>query len=263
MDFDDSIGESKNIRYQHRGVKDILKSLLETPLGFHQIFVYPNIDMLREVYFHYIKILLEDENEIVIYLPYYERTDSAKNVLYSSSNNINNSDISSSSNIDENKNKDLAIKDVDRYINNGSLVIIDSDKAFSNVKEEESITKTKAESNHQIDKDNHTITCNNCTNNFLSLVRMSIYHAQRLRKEGITIIAEYGLIYNNNNNNNKNKDDAFEDLLELEKSIPYYFDKIQIRQICLYNQKDFFDRFTKKQKKEILDLHSRSIIMVE
>jgi hypothetical protein len=89
---------------------------------------------------------------------------------------------------------------------------------------------------------------------------MSANHANKLRKEGITIIVEYGFIYNNNKNN---KHETFVYLLELEKSIPYFFDKIQIRQICLYNQKDFFHRFTKQQKKEILDLHSRSIIMVE
>jgi hypothetical protein len=89
---------------------------------------------------------------------------------------------------------------------------------------------------------------------------MSANHANKLRKEGITIIVEYGFIYNNNKNN---KHETFVYLLELEKSILYFFDKIQIRQICLYNQKDFFHRFTKQQKKEILDLHSRSIIMVE
>jgi hypothetical protein len=117
---------------------------------------------------------------------------------------------------------------------------------------------------------------------------MSANHANKLRKEGITIIVEYGFIYNNNKNNKhetfvylleleksipyffiylleleKSIPYFFVYLLELEKSIPYFFDKIQIRQICLYNQKDFFHRFTKQQKKEILDLHSRSIIMVE
>ena len=51
---------------------------------------------------------------------------------------------------------------------------------------------------------------------------MSLYHINKLRKEGITIIADYGFIYNNN------KKDKFEDLLELEKSIPYFFESIKI-----------------------------------
>jgi len=254
MNFD-NIDDIQNIKYQHRGIKEILKSLLETPIGIHQIFVYPNIEMLREIYFHYIKKLLDNNNELIIFLPYYETTESVKKVLSSFSIENNNN------NIEQNKYKDkkntTVIEDINRYINNGSLVIIDSEKAFSNVQELE--TKT----NGQSDKDNtitHANSSNtNSNNNFLSLLRMSMYHINKLRKEGITIISDYGFIYNNNNN----KNDKFEDLLELEKSIPYFFDNIKIRQICLYNQKDFFHKFTKQQKKEILDLHSRSIMMMD
>ena len=254
MNFD-NIDDIQNIEYQNRGIKEILKSLLETPIGIHQIFVYPNIDMLRKLYFHYIKSLLDNNNEIIIFLPYYETAESVKKVLSSFSIDYNNDDI-----IDQNKyidKKDTVIEDVNRYINNGSLVIIDSEKAFSNAQEIETITKT----NDQIDKDNtitHANSSNtNRNNNFLSLIRMSLYQINKLRKEGITIIADYGFIYNNN------KKDKFENLIELEKSIPYFFDNIKIRQICLYNQKDFFHKFTKQQKKEILDLHSRTIIMID
>ena len=255
MNFDNT-DDIQNIKYQHRGIKEILKSLLETPIGIHQIFVYPNIEMLREIYFHYIKKLLDNNNEIIIFLPYYETTESVKKVLSSFSIEYNNNN-----NIEQNKYKDkkdtTVIEDINRYINNGSLVIIDSEKAFSNVHELE--TKT----NGQSDKDNVITQANssntNSNNNFLSLLRMSMSQINKLRKEGITIIADYGFMYNNNNN----KKYKYEDLLELEKSIPYFFDNIKIRQICLYNQKDFFHKFTKQQKKEILDLHSRSIMMMD
>jgi hypothetical protein len=250
----DKIDDIQNIEYQNRGIKEILKSLLETPIGIHQIFVYPNIDMLRKLYFHYIKSLLDNNNEIIIFLPYYETAESVKKVLSSFSIDYNNDIIDQNKYIDK---KDTVIEDVNRYINNGSLVIIDSEKAFSNAQEIETITKT----NDQIDKDNtitHANSSNtNRNNNFLSLVRMSLYQINKLRKEGITIIADYGFIYNNN------KKEKFENLIELEKSIPYFFDNIKIRQICLYNQKDFFHKFTKQQKKEVLDLHSRTIIMID
>ena len=250
----DNIDDIQNIEYQNRGIKEILKSLLETPIGIHQIFVYPNIDMLRKLYFHYIKSLLDNNNEIIIFLPYYETAESVKKVLSSFSIDYNNDIIDQNKYIDK---KDTVIEDVNRYINNGSLVIIDSEKAFSNAQEIETITKT----NDQIDKDNtitHANSSNtNRNNNFLSLVRMSLYQMNKLRKEGITIIADYGFIYNNN------KKEKFENLIELEKSIPYFFDNIKIRQICLYNQKDFFHKFTKQQKKEVLDLHSRTIIMID
>ena len=205
MDVDGDVDDAKNhIIYQHKGVKEILKALLQTPIGIHQIVVYPNnIEILREMYFHYIKNLLENSNEIVIFFPYYETADSVKNVLSSftinkSSSRINDIDANEEKN---NKNRKDVTIDIKRYINNGSLVIIDSNKTFSN-EEERTI-------NNQSNK-YETINSNN---NFASLVRMSLYHAKRLKKEGITILADYGLI---------SEKKEYEDLLELEKSIPHF-----------------------------------------
>jgi hypothetical protein len=246
MNVDDDVNDAiNNIIYQHKGVKEILKALLQTPIGIHQIVVYPNnIDMLREMYFHYIKKLLEDNNEIVIFFPYYETADSVKNVLSSStinksSNSIKNTDANEEKN--NNNKKDVTIE-VKRYINNGSLVIIDSDKTFSS--EERTI-------NYRGNKYDRIIQSNN---NFASLVRMSLYHAKKLKKEGITILADYGLI---------SEKKEYEELLELEKSIPLFFDSIKIKQICLYRQNNFFNKFTRQQQKELLDLHSRSIMMID
>ena len=246
MNVDDDVNDAiNNIIYQHKGVKEILKALLQTPIGIHQIVVYPNnIDMLREMYFHYIKKLLEDNNEIVIFFPYYETADSVKNVLSSStinksSNSIKNTDANEEKN--NNNKKDVTIE-VKRYINNGSLVIIDSDKTFSS--EERTI-------NYLGNKYDRIIQSNN---NFASLVRMSLYHAKKLKKEGITILADYGLI---------SEKKEYEELLELEKSIPLFFDSIKIKQICLYRQNNFFNKFTRQQQKELLDLHSRSIMMID
>ena len=246
MNVDDDVNDAiNNIIYQHKGVKEILKALLQTPIGIHQIVVYPNnIDMLREMYFHYIKKLLEDNNEIVIFFPYYETADSVKNVLSSStinksSNSIKNTDANEEKN---NINKKDVTIEIKRYINNGSLVIIDSDKTFSS--EERTI-------NYRGNKYDRIIQSNN---NFASLVRMSLYHAKKLKKEGITILADYGLI---------SEKKEYEELLELEKSIPLFFDSIKIKQICLYRQNNFFNKFTRQQQKELLDLHSRSIMMID
>jgi hypothetical protein len=247
MNVDDDVNDAKNhIVYQHKGVKEILKALLQTPIGIHQIVVYPNnIEILREMYFHYIKKLLEDSNEIVIFFPYYETADSVKNVLSSStinksSNSINDIDANKEKN---NRNKKEITIDIKRYINNGSLVIIDSEKTFSN-EEERTI-------NNQSGKYDRPINSNN---NFASLVRMSLYHAKKLKKEGITILADYGLI---------SEKKEYEDLFELEKSIPPFFDSLKIKQICLYHQNNFFNKFTRQQQKELLDLHSRSIMMMD
>ena len=248
MNFNDDTNDVKNIKYQHRGVKEILNSLLNTPTGIHQIVVYPNIELLRETYFHYIKRLLEDNNEMVIFLPYHESVDSVKKILSSFSTNSSEDD-----NNDDRKgnNHKKGSIDVKRYTCNGSLVIIESQKIFSNVEGE---TKTTT-INFQLDRyNNNNSIPNNDNYSFSSLVRMSLSHAKKLKKEGITILVDYGFIYEKK---------GFKSLVELEKSIPLYFDTIKIKQICLYHQKDFFNSFTKQQKKEILDLHGRSILMTD
>jgi hypothetical protein len=245
----DNNKDDVNTRYQNRSVKEILHSLLQTPIGIHQIVVYPNnIEILREAYFHYIKKLLEDENEMVIFLPYHESADSVKNMLTSSYTNSNNNSNDKNNNDNYNKQKALSEKELEertnmqKYINNGSLVIIDSDNTFSNIGETP-ITNQTDQSDMKIDK-----------NSFISLIRMSLVHAKKLNKESVTILADYGSLYKKN---------GFTSLLELEKSIPPTFDHINIKQICLYNQNDFFHKFTKQEKKEILDLHGRSIIMMD
>src|SRR5215212_7290520 len=243
MNFNDDTNNVKNITYQHRGVKEILNSLLNTTIGIHQIVVYPNVEILRETYFHYIKRLLEDNNEMVIFLPYYESAESVKKILSSFSIQSNNEDDKKGNN-----QKNSSSIDVKRYTHNGSLVIIDSQKAFPNVEGETTTTMS-----HQLDKYNNNSNnsiSHNYNDNFSSLIRMSLSHVKKLKKEGITILADYGFIYEKK---------GFENLVELEKSIPLYFNSIKIKQICLYHQKNFFNRFTKQQKKEILDLHSRSI----
>ena len=266
MNFNDDKDDAKNIHYRNRGVKEILNSLSQTPFGIHQILVYPNkYDVFREAYFYYIKELLEDYNEIVIFLTYYESAEAVKNTLSSfltmttittTNTNVDNNSNSNNNSIEkkELQQQECGI-DVDRYIKNGSLVIIDSDEAFSNPEYDEEKDEATIRMNKKNNKDNdNIIDNNNNNNNFSSLIRMSVAHAKKLKKEGITILADYGYLYNRK---------GFEYVQELEKSIPYTFNNISIKQICLYNQKDFFHTFTKQQKKEILDLHSRSIIMMD
>ena len=125
MNFNDDTNDVKNIKYQHRGVKEILNSLLNTPIGIHQIVVYTRIEILRETYFHYIKRLLEDNNEMVIFLPYYESVDSVKKILSSFSTNSNEDDNDDDEKRNNHKNSSI---DVTRYTANGSLVIIESQK---------------------------------------------------------------------------------------------------------------------------------------
>jgi hypothetical protein len=252
MNLPDDMYDIKIIKYQHRGVKEILTSLLNTPTGIHQIVVYPNLELIRETYFHYIKKLLEKNNEMVIFIPYYESSHSVKKILSSFPTERNEIDNDNKKGSNQKSNN---IIDVKRYTHNGSLVIIESPQIFSNVEGETTATSTTRNGDlNKYNNNNNSIVNKKNNDNFSSLVRMSLSHAKKLKKEGITILADYGFIYEKK---------GFENLIELEKSIPPYFENIKIKQICLYHQKDFFNRFTKQQQKEILDLHSRSILMTD
>jgi hypothetical protein len=60
---------------------EILEHLNQAEYGVHSILVYPNIETLRETYSRYVKSQLEDNNEIVLILPYYETANKVRKTL--------------------------------------------------------------------------------------------------------------------------------------------------------------------------------------
>ena len=81
--------------------------------GVHSLVVYPDMNTLRRIYSYYAKIQLEDNNEIVLILPYYETAEMVRSVL--SENHSSN---------------EGNIIDVRKYEKEGSLMIIDSAEAY-------------------------------------------------------------------------------------------------------------------------------------
>ena len=55
--------------------------LKDTSLGAHYLIVYPDMVTLRKVYSHYIDSALNEKNEAVIVLPFFETTDNVRRVL--------------------------------------------------------------------------------------------------------------------------------------------------------------------------------------
>src|ERR687889_700682 len=92
---------------------DVLKQLRQAESGAHYIIVYYDLMTLRRIYTGYIKTQLEDNNELVLILPYYETTETVRSILSEnhSSNGGN-------------------IIDVSKYEKEGSLMIIDSAEAY-------------------------------------------------------------------------------------------------------------------------------------
>jgi hypothetical protein len=61
--------------------EEISKELRESEIGSHFLVQYPDLPTLREMYSHYIKSAVPDDNEIVVILPFYETTDNVRRVL--------------------------------------------------------------------------------------------------------------------------------------------------------------------------------------
>jgi hypothetical protein len=92
---------------------EVLKQLRQAEYGAHYIIVYHDLMTLRQIYAGYIKTQLEDNNELVLILPYYETTETVRSIL---SENHSSSEGS--------------VFDVSKYEKEGSLMIIDSAEAY-------------------------------------------------------------------------------------------------------------------------------------
>jgi hypothetical protein len=92
---------------------DITNQLKHAEVGAHYIVIYPDLRALREIYSHYIKTAIEENNEVVVMISHYESADNFKRIL--SSTNSNNS---------------TAGVNPDKYEKEGSLVILDSKSFF-------------------------------------------------------------------------------------------------------------------------------------
>jgi len=64
-----------------RNIESVLGQLNQTEYGSHYIIVYPNLANLRELYSRYIKTEIEENDMIVLILPFYETTDSVRRIL--------------------------------------------------------------------------------------------------------------------------------------------------------------------------------------
>jgi MEDS: MEthanogen/methylotroph, DcmR Sensory domain len=80
----------------------------------HYLVIYPDMITLREIYSYYAKMQLEDKNEIVLIVPYYETTEMVRSALSGENKNNNGS----------------STLDVRKYEKEGSLMIIDSLKVY-------------------------------------------------------------------------------------------------------------------------------------
>ena len=218
-----------------RGVNETLDAIKESETGTHGLLVYPDITTLRAIYSRFTKQQLEDKNEIVLILPYYETTDMVRLVL--SGSNVYGDDIA-------NNPVGYSGIDVRKYEKEGSLVIVDSLKGYFG-------------SDHQ--QENSNSNSNNKTSNknmdLMTFLNVLLRHAERRRKDGVTVLADMGSFYLNNHN-------GTQELMRYEMSLPEKYYGKNLKGYCLYHQKDFERRFGREEQAQLLDCHSRNIMFM-
>jgi hypothetical protein len=80
-DGNNSTSPNSNKRINEDEISD---QLLHLPTGHHYLILYPDLETMRKVYASYIKRQLEEQPEsVVLFLSYYDTTDSVRSVLSS------------------------------------------------------------------------------------------------------------------------------------------------------------------------------------
>jgi hypothetical protein len=220
-----------------RGVNEALDALKESQAGAHCLMVYPDMPSLRAIYSRYTKILLENNNEIVLILPYYETTDMVRLVLLGTNSN--------SGNVNPKLGQFSGI-DVEKYEKEGSLIIRDSLKANVDSYEEQQEEHNERHTNDDTRK----------SMDLMEFLDILIKHAARRRKVGVTVLLDMGLFYHSLFNHQIRRLEKF------EATMPKKYEGKNLKVFCLYHQRDFERRFNQEQQAILLDYHSRNVMLV-
>jgi hypothetical protein len=208
---------------------EILEHLNKAEYGTHSILVYPNIEMLRETYSRYVKTQLQDNNEIVLLLPYYETANKVRKTLSEGFVNVAES---VGNDADANNTNSNSIIDVGKYEKEGSLIIMDSVKGY-------------------FGSDN-----NNYNNTDLTeFVKQLVKKAESKGKNGVSVFADLGSFYHYHHSKTADK------LVEYELSLPSNFDGMKLKAFCIYHKEDIDKRFTEEQKQKLLDHHGKALMI--
>src|SRR4051812_23990457 len=192
---------------------EILDHLTHAEYGTHSILVYPNIETLRETYSRYAKMQLEDNNEIVLILPYYETADKVRKILSEGVvNNIADGDDSVVA-AAVNGTKNNRIIDVEKYEKEGSLIIMDSVRGYFG-----------SGNDHDDDDDD-----DDDDTDLMAFVKQLVKKAESSGKNGVSVIADLGSFYHYYHNGK-----TADKLVEYELSLPSKYDGMKLKGFCIY-----------------------------
>jgi hypothetical protein len=174
---------------------------MQNQFGNHNLLLFTNRDTLKNICSKYCKTALASSSEIVLILTYYE---SVKDwLIYLKDNGIS----------------------VEKYKNDGSLVVIESKKGFFGL-----------------------------LNDFVGImimIRMLLGRSNKLAKNGLTIISDMGIFFPN----------RIEDLIKHETEISTSIQDLRVKIYCVYNKLDF--ESIREEQRQSLDGNHTKVISVE
>jgi hypothetical protein len=173
------------------------KHLMEP--GAHNILIYNGLKALREIYIQYSRALLP-KNEIVVIATQYDTISNVRNTLR------------------------LAGIDVEKYLNQGTLFIIDAQQGY------------------QQDADPGS--------SIWKLCESLISRARQEDRRGVTLLGDLGSFFNF---------EKIEELMQYEKSLPQKYEGT-IKGICCYHLDDF-GNLSETQQQTLLEHHFKSILV--
>ena len=174
---------------------------MQSQFGNHNLILFTNRDSLKNICSKYCKTALDSSSEIVLILTYYE---SVKDWLVYL--------------------RDYGIS-VEKYKNDGSLVVIESKKGFFGL-----------------------------LNDFVGImimIRMLLGRANKLTKKGLTIISDMGVFFPN----------RIEDLIKHETEISTSIQDLKVKIYCVYNKLDF--ESLREEQKQLLDSNHYEVLSVQ
>lgn len=206
---------------------DIFERINQAEYGAHYLLIHPELGMLRDIYSRYVKTQLEKNNEIVLITSYYETIDSVRWIL-SSRINANNYSI-----------------DIRKYENEGSLIIMDSLKAYFGLDSDDD--------NDDADDKNDNWRPNKDI--IITFLKQLIEKAESSGKNGVSVFADIASFYHYNNPVDK--------LVEYELSLPRKYHGMKMKGFCVYHKADFEKRLTEEQRQKLLTHHGKGLLLTE
>jgi hypothetical protein len=181
----------------------MLDKIKQSNFGEHNLIFYQDVATLNNIYLGYCMSALELLNEIILIIPYHE---SVSNILHSLKNNGVN---------------------VEKFKLQGSLVIVDSKKAFFSL------------TNELVD--------------LMIMAKMLLQRSNKLGKSGLTVFSDMALFFHHN---------RIDDLIKHEtkffssSSCSMHSNKMKI--FCCYNIVDI-KVLAENQKQDLVNHHNRII----